>query len=63
VWSVTDYDHIEAMLQHWQREPPVDILAAWWMGYKPPPKPSEIKSGREAIEELARMFPGGVLRG
>jgi hypothetical protein len=53
-------DQVRALGQHWQDEPP--MAAAYMLGWKPPPKRSEVKRDREAIEELMMMFPQGVVR-
>jgi hypothetical protein len=47
---------LEAMREEWRRHPPLPVLAAAWLGYKPRPRDGE------ALEELMRLFPGGQLR-
>lgn len=44
------------MLEHWREEPPVDVLVAAWLDYKPPPKPGE----RRKLELVARHAPRGL---
>jgi hypothetical protein len=47
---------LEAMREEWRKHPPLPVLAAAWLGYKPRPRDGE------ALEELLRLFPGGKLR-
>jgi hypothetical protein len=47
---------LEAMREEWRRHPPLPLLAAAWLGYKPRPRDDE------ALEELMRLFPSGQLR-
>jgi hypothetical protein len=47
---------IEAMQEEWRLHPPVGVLVAGFLGYKPRPRDTE------AIEQLMRLFPGGRLR-
>jgi len=47
---------LEAMREEWRKHPPLPVLAAAWLGYKPRPRDDE------ALEELMRLFPGGQLR-
>jgi hypothetical protein len=46
---------LEAMRDEWRKHPPVAVLAAAWLGYKPKPH------NAEAVEELLRLFPTGRL--
>jgi hypothetical protein len=47
---------LEAMNEEWRLRPPVVVLVAGYLGYKPRPR------RLEAVEELMRLFPGGTLR-
>ena len=47
---------LEAMREEWRKHPPLAVLAAAWLGYKPRPR------DEEAVEELMRLFPNGRLR-
>lgn len=47
---------LEAMTEEWRLHPPVAVLVAGYLGYKP--KPRDV----DAIEQLVRLFPGGQLR-
>lgn len=47
---------LEAMREEWRLHPPVAVLAAGYLGYKPKPR------NLEAVEELMKLFPGGQLR-
>jgi hypothetical protein len=57
-----------AMFRHWQQEPPVDVIAAAWVGFKPPSKtpkgPLKFIADRPpmGMESLRASFPGGVVR-
>jgi hypothetical protein len=46
----------EAQQEEWRRHPPVAILVAGYLGYKP--KPRDL----DAVSELMRLFPTGNLR-
>ncbi|HTT84966.1 MAG TPA: hypothetical protein VMF67_15930 [Rhizomicrobium sp.] len=46
---------LDAMLEEWRKHPPLAVLAAHWLGYKPKPRDAE------AIEELMRLFPTGKI--
>lgn len=47
VWEEMDVDRIEALEKYWKREPPVDLLVAQFLGFKPkedpivPPSPKQ----------------------
>jgi hypothetical protein len=45
----------EAMQEEWRKNPPLAVLAAGWLGYKPKPRDAQ------AVEELMRLFPAGRL--
>jgi hypothetical protein len=72
VWSVIDYENIDAMFRHWQQEPPVDVLAAAWMQYKPPSNvsrdaprgPLKLIADRppSGLQSMRAKFPGGAIR-
>ena len=47
---------LEAMNEEWRLRPPVSVLVAGYLGYKPKPR------RHEAVEELMRLFPGGKLK-
>jgi hypothetical protein len=47
---------LEAMREQWRKHPPLPVLAAAWLGYRPRPR------GNDALEELMRLFPDGRLR-
>lgn len=47
---------LEAMREEWRLHPPVAVLAAGYLGYKPKPRADE------ALEQLMRLFPSGQLR-
>jgi hypothetical protein len=69
VWDCLEVPQIEALLRQWLDEPPVGALFAHFVGYKPPPKeptsgaPAPKRPTAEQMAELARMFPGGTIRG
>jgi hypothetical protein len=44
---------LEAMREEWRKHPPLAVLAAGWLGYRPKPRNSD------AVEELMRLFPTG----
>jgi hypothetical protein len=44
---------LEAMREEWRKHPPLAVLAAGWLGYRPKPRNSD------ALEELMRLFPTG----
>lgn len=46
---------LRAMREEWRLHPPMQVLAAAWLGYKPRPR------GEDAVAELMRVFPGGKL--
>lgn len=48
-----------ALTHYWQKHPPVHLLVAGFMGYKP--QAEEKKYGD--LGELIAMFPGGVISG
>lgn len=45
-------DQVNAMLAHWRQEPPVDVLFASFVGYKPPP--SAARDMLSAEEDAAK---------
>jgi hypothetical protein len=45
----------EAMQEEWRKHPPVALLAAGWLGYRPKPR------NADAVEVLMRLFPTGRL--
>ena len=47
---------LDAMNEEWRMHPPLAMLVAGYLGYKP--KPRRV----EAVEELMRLFPTGILR-
>lgn len=47
---------LEAMAEEWRLHPPVSVLVAGYLGYKPKPRAAE------AVEELMRLFPSGQLK-
>jgi hypothetical protein len=47
---------LEAMREEWRRHPPLTVMVASWLGYKPRPRDVD------AAEELMRLFPDGQLR-
>jgi len=47
---------LEAMYEEWREHPPLAMLAAGWLGYKPRPREED------ALEELMHWFPNGRLR-
>jgi hypothetical protein len=47
---------LNAMYEAWRLYPPVAVLAAGYLGYKPRPH------GLEAVQELLRLFPSGLLK-
>ena len=46
---------LEAMREEWRKHPPLAVLAAGWMRYKP--KPRDV----DTVEELMRLCPTGRL--
>lgn len=61
-------DRLDALERHWQNEPPVDVLVAGFVGFKLPkpkkaPKAKRKTGNNEAMNELASMFPDGVIKG
>lgn len=49
----------EAMMEEWRQRPPVALLVAGYLQFKPRPKPM---TDEEAIMELFRLFPTGEMR-
>ena len=47
---------LEAMREEWRLHPPLAMLVASYLGYKPKPRHNE------AVDELMRIFPDGKLR-
>ena len=47
---------LEAMTEEWRLHPPLAVLVAGYVGYKPKPRDAD------AVEELMRLFPGGQLK-
>jgi hypothetical protein len=45
-----------AMREEWRKHPPLALLAAAWLGYRPRPREDD------ALAELLRLFPDGRLR-
>lgn len=54
-----DVDRIEAMDKQWRKEPPVGLLVAAYLGYKPP---EPVKASKGGVAELLKMFPKGEIR-
>ncbi|HEY5046933.1 MAG TPA: hypothetical protein VII49_02805 [Rhizomicrobium sp.] len=50
------WPRVEAMNEEWRQHPPVAVLVAGYLGYRPKPR------RLEAVEELMRFFPNGQLR-
>ncbi len=46
---------LAAMREEWRKHPPLAVLAAGWLGYRPKPRDAE------AVEELMHLFPTGRL--
>jgi hypothetical protein len=46
---------LKAMREEWHLHPPLAVLAAGWLGYKP------TAHNEEALSELLRLFPSGKL--
>lgn len=46
---------LRAMREEWRSHPPLAVLAAGWLGYRPKPRDAD------AVEELMRLFPTGRL--
>lgn len=46
---------LAAMQEEWRKHPPLSVLAAGWLGFKPKPRDGD------AVEELMRLFPTGRL--
>lgn len=60
------YDAIVALHEHWEQEPPVSLLVAAFVGFKPKKKAkrgelTDAEKERQA-RELFGMFGGGVIR-
>lgn len=47
---------LRAMREEWRKHPPLPLLAAAWLGYRPPARTED------AADELLRLFPDGKLR-
>ncbi|MGH6889802.1 MAG: hypothetical protein ACREHF_11515 [Rhizomicrobium sp.] len=47
---------LAAMRAEWRKHPPLALLAAAWLGYRPRPRDDD------ALSELMRLFPNGKLR-
>ncbi|HEY3778769.1 MAG TPA: hypothetical protein VGL35_11995 [Rhizomicrobium sp.] len=47
---------LAAMREQWRRHPPLAVLAAAWLRYRPRPR------DEDALAELLRLFPNGQLR-
>lgn len=65
-----DYARLEALFQHWEREPPVDAMFAAFVGYKSSARdgasPGNLKlmadRPPDVIGTLRAAFPNGVIR-
>jgi hypothetical protein len=47
---------LDALREEWRRHPPLALLAASYLGYRPRPR------AEESLEDLLRLFPHGKLR-
>lgn len=53
------WERYEAQQESWRKHPPVALLAAGYLGFKPREKPVE---PQDAVARLMGMFPGGQIQ-
>jgi hypothetical protein len=64
-----DCEAVFDLLEYWQEMPPIEVLAAAWMGFKPPSErtpagPLKLIADRppQGLQSLRARFPGGTIR-
>ena len=63
MWETLTVPRLKALEDHWAEEPPVGLLVANFMGYKPKKKKQSKKAKREGVKKLLQMFPKGTISG
>lgn len=59
-WTLSRY---YAMQDYWQEvAPPLDVLIAGFMGWKPRKRPGKKSADAGDLGDLLRMFPGGTIQ-
>lgn len=75
MWSSLDWARINALYRHWQREPPIAQSAFYLARFfgaeskgapatepKTQSQAAKDKSFADSVDELRKMFPGGMIR-
>lgn len=53
-------DVIDAMEKQWEKEPPVGLLVAHFLGFK---RKAPVKASKGGVQKLLEMFPTGTIGG